>query len=229
MSGAQAGGRGGRALVVFDVDGTLIDSERIILASQEALCAAFGIAHPGRERGLGVVGLSLPLAFEALLGPEAPIEAMTVAYKDIFAAMREDPAYREPLFPGVEDTLAALAGRGDVLLGIATGKSRRGIAHTIERHGWEGLFATVQTADDAPSKPHPGMLERAMGETGIRPGRTMMVGDSSYDVGMARAAGCLAVAVSWGFQPVDRLVEAGAERVIARMDEVPALTKIRAG
>ena len=216
-----------RVLVVFDVDGTLVDSRAIILGSQRALCAAFGVAHPGAAQGLAVVGLSLPQAFEALLGPGAPVEALIAAYRDIFAGMREDPAFREPLFPGVEETLRALGRRDDVVLGLATGKSRRGVDHTLERHGWAGLFATVQTADDAPSKPHPGMLERAMGETGVPAGRALMVGDSSWDMAMARAAGCLAVGVSWGFQPVERLVEAGAERVIARMDEVPALADIR--
>lgn len=221
--------RAERVLVVFDVDGTLVDSQAIILGSQRALCEAFGLPHPGRSRGLAVVGLSLREAFEALLGPEAPVEAMIEAYRDIFGSMREDPAYREPLFPGVEETLRALSLRDDVVLGMATGKSRRGVVHTLERHGWEGLFATVQTADDAPSKPHPGMLQRAMDETGVPPANALMIGDSSYDMAMARAAGCLAVGVSWGFQPVERLVEVGAERVIARMDEVPPLADIRRG
>jgi chaperone required for assembly of F1-ATPase len=96
--------------------------------------------------------------------------------------------FRELLYPGVEETLRTLAGRDGIVLGIATGKSRRGVAHVLARHGWVGLFATVQTADDAPSKPHPGMLERAMRETGAAPDSTLMVGDSSYDMAMARAA-----------------------------------------
>lgn len=208
-------------LIVFDVDGTLVDSAKIIIAAQTAACTALGLTHPGREKGLSVVGLSLPLCFGALLGSDAPAEALAEQYRTCFNALRQDPAYHEPLYPGVLATIERLKARDDVLLGIATGKSRRGVSHLIERHGWDRIFTTIQTADNAPSKPHPAMLEQAMAETGIAPERTFMIGDSCYDMQMARAAGCRAVAVSWGFQPVPALVESGAQHVLETMAELP--------
>lgn len=208
-------------LIVFDVDGTLVDSAKIIIAAQTQACAALGFAHPGREKGLSVVGLSLPVCFGALLGSEAPIEELAEQYRACFHMLRQDPAYHEPLYPGVLDTIERLKARDDVLLGIATGKSRRGVAHLIERHGWGEIFTTIQTADGAPSKPHPAMLEQAMAETGVAPERTFMIGDSCYDMQMARAAGCRAVAVSWGFQPVSALLESGTQHVLDTMAELP--------
>ena len=112
--------------------------------------------------------------------------------------------------------------RSRLKLGSATGKSRKGLDFAVERHGWQGLFDTVQSADDAPSKPHPGMIQRAMAETGAAPERTAMVGDSSFDIEMAVAAGVVPVAVSWGFQPAERLVTLGARHVLREFQELPA-------
>ena len=117
--------------------------------------------------------------------------------------------------------IARLAASDRFLLGIATGKSRKGADFIVERHGWQGLFDTVQSADDAPSKPHPGMIMRAMAETGAAAERTAMVGDSSFDIEMAVAAGVVPVAVSWGFQPVERLVSLGARHVLREFPELP--------
>ena len=134
-----------------------------------------------------------------------------------------DPSLAEPLFPGVVELLAGLSQRPATVLGIATGKSRRGADYAIERHGWAALFATTQTADDAISKPHPEMILRAMAETGASPERTLMVGDSTFDMEMAVAAGVTPVAVSWGFQPVAALQAAGARHVIESCAELTAL------
>lgn len=135
-------------------------------------------------------------------------------YKDVSAALREDPAHAEPLFPGAGECIEILRRREDVLLGIATGNSQRGVARLLNNFGWHGVFASIQTADDAPSKPHPGMILQAMQETGVTPHDTVMVGDSSFDMAMARAAGVLPVGVSWGFQPVAALAEAGAGPIV---------------
>ncbi|PZR91450.1 MAG: HAD family hydrolase [Stutzerimonas stutzeri] len=214
-------------LVIFDLDGTLIDSEAIILGAQYETFARCGLVHPGREAGLGVIGLTLDIALMRLAGLAEPDDVLTQTYRDVFNGMREraetDPSLAEPLFPGVVELLAGLSQRPATVLGIATGKSRRGADYAIERHGWAALFATTQTADDAISKPHPEMILRAMAETGASPERTLMVGDSTFDMEMAVAAGVTPVAVSWGFQPVAALRAAGARHVIESCAELTAL------
>lgn len=214
-------------LVIFDLDGTLINSEAIILEAQFETFARCGLTHPGREAGLGIVGLSLDIALMRLAGLERPDDVLTETYRQVFNGMRHqaesDPKLAEPLFPGVAEMLAALAQRSDTVLGIATGKSRRGADYIIERHGWRDLFATTQTADDAASKPHPEMILRAMRETGARPEATLMIGDSNFDMEMAVAAGVAPVAVSWGFQSVPALKAAGAAHVIEDWAALPGL------
>lgn len=215
------------SLVIFDLDGTLIDSAAIILEAQYETFARCGLTHPGREAGLGIVGLTLDIALMRLAGLDKPDDHLTETYRQVFNAMRvqaeTDPALAEPFFPGVEEMLETLAARPGLRLGIATGKSRRGLDYIIERHGWQRLFTTFQSADDAPSKPHPGMILRAMSETGARPGETAMVGDSSFDIEMAVAAGVAPIAVSWGFQPAASLQALGARAVLADCAELPGL------
>ncbi len=210
-------------LVVFDVDGTLVDSQHLIVAAQREAFAARGLEPPSRERSLSVVGLSLPEAFTALVGAHGPVAGLADAYKEAFRGLRADPACREPFFPGAAELVADLAGQDGVALGIATGKSRRGVSHLIERHGWHRLFATIQTADDAPSKPDPAMLRQAMAETGAAPGDTVMIGDSTFDMLMARAAGATPVGVSWGYHPVAALEEAGAKAFARSYGDLRAL------
>jgi phosphoglycolate phosphatase len=208
-------------LVVFDVDGTLVDSQDLIVAAQRETFLAHGLAPPSRERSLSIVGLSLVPAFR-VLAPDGPAESLAAGYKAAFQKLRQDPAYREPVFPGAAELLAELSARDDAVLGIATGKSRRGVAHLLERQGWQGFFATIQTADDAPSKPHPAMIEQALAETGADPRASLMVGDSTFDMAMARAAGIGAVGVSWGYHRPESLREAGAGTIVASFAELRA-------
>lgn len=214
-------------LVIFDLDGTLIDSAAIILGAQVETFKRRGLVHPGREAGLGIVGLTLDIALMQLAGLERPDDRLTESYKEVFGAMRQqaetDPGLAEPLFPGVAAMLEALAARPDTMLGIATGKSRRGADYIVERYGWRQHMATIQTADDAPSKPHPDMILQAMRETGAQPERTLMVGDSSFDIQMAVAAGVIPVAVSWGFQPVATLQALGARHVLTDCAELTGI------
>lgn len=217
-------------LIIFDLDGTLINSEAIILGAQYETFRRCGVQHPGREAGLGIVGLTLDIALARLAGLDVPDDRLTQTYREVFTAMREqvpaDPSLDEPLFPGVAETLAALRTLPGMKLGIATGKSRKGAEFIVARHGWEDLFDVVQSADDAPSKPHPGMILNAMAAVGASPERTAMVGDSSFDIEMAVAAGAVPVAVAWGFQPAASLVALGARHVLTRMDELPAVLGI---
>jgi phosphoglycolate phosphatase len=210
-------------LVIFDVDGTLVDSQDLIVAAQHEAFAANSLEPPSRRRALSVVGLSLPEAFTALVGAHGPVEALTEAYKAAFGRLRADPANHEPLFPGAADLIADLARDRGVALGIATGKSQRGVGHLVRRHGWDRVFATIQTADDAPSKPDPAMLRQAMAAAGAAPSETVMIGDSTFDMAMARAAGVKAIGVSWGYHPVAALKEAGAEAIVTSYEELRAL------
>lgn len=209
-------------LVIFDVDGTLVDSQDLIVAAQHEAFAANGLEPPSRRRALSVVGLSLPEAFTALVGAHGPVGALTEAYKAAFGRLRADPANHEPLFPGAADLIADLARDGAVRLGIATGKSRRGVGHLVQRHGWDRVFATIQTADDAPSKPDPAMLRQAMAEVGAAAADTLMIGDSTFDMEMARATGVQAIGVSWGYHPVAALKEAGANTIVGSYAELRA-------
>lgn len=217
-------------LVIFDLDGTLVNSEAIILGAQEESFARCGLVHPGREAGLGVVGLTLDIALMRLAGLARPDDRLTEVYKQVFNEMRGaaqggEPAFAEPLYPGVPEMLETLAARPGARLAIATGKSRRGADYLVERHGWDRLFGSVQTADDAPSKPHPGMILRAMEAARARPEETVMIGDSSFDIEMAVAAGVVPVAVSWGFQPVASLTALGARGVVDHAGELPGLVE----
>ncbi|WP_374299965.1 HAD-IA family hydrolase [Paracoccus sp. (in: a-proteobacteria)] len=202
-------------LVVFDVDGTLIDSQHHIVGAMTTAFHKAGLDPLPREAVLRIVGLSLPVAVaELTAGHGAAVQARIVdGYRDAFMQARLVQA--APLYPGALDCLDGLAGRDDVLLALATGKSRRGVAAMIAAHGLEGRFASVQTADDHPSKPHPAMLLAAAADTGIDPADAVMVGDTSFDMDMAKAAGMAAFGVRWGYHAPDALTASGAALVAA--------------
>jgi len=203
-------------LVVFDVDGTLVDSQAHIVAAMEFAFGAIGLPCPPRAEVLGIVGLSLPQAMTRL-APQADNTALVEAYKSSFGTFRGQEM--SPLYPGALAVLDALSRREDLVLGVATGKSRRGLDHVMAAHGLEGYFVTTQVADDHPSKPHPSMVLAAMGEAGVDAQNTVMIGDTSYDMDMGRAAGVRCIGVSWGYHPVDALKEADA--VINRFSALP--------
>ncbi len=199
-------------LVVFDVDGTLVDSQAHITAAMTQAFEMVGIKPPKRERILGIVGLSLPEAMAQLapMARDGQLPALVEAYKTTFRQMREagQAEATSPLYPNVRAVLDDLNAEPETLLGLATGKSRRGLNGLIEAHDLHGLFVTQQCADDHPSKPHPAMLQAALAEAGTQAKRAVMVGDTSYDMEMARAAGMVAIGVSWGYHTRDRLSDA---------------------
>ena len=212
-------------LVIFDVDGTLIDSQAHIVAAMETGFAANGLPAPDRAAILAIVGLSLPIAM-ARLAPDHPDAqaALVEAYKDAFANLRRSPdgAALSPLFPGAADALATLAAEDHTLLAIATGKSRRGMDHILDLHDLRGLFQSVQVADDHPSKPHPSMIEACLRDTGVAPTRAVILGDTTYDIDMGRAAGIHALGVTWGYHPPQSLMQAGAFDLLHSFDALPA-------
>jgi phosphoglycolate phosphatase len=202
-------------LIIFDCDGTLVDSQHAICAAMEYAFSSLELPVPARTDILSVVGLSLPQTFQVLAGAhsEKLQLALAEAYRTDFPGKRTIPEMHDPLYPGVGDVVSALAARDDVMLGIATGKSRRGVARLLERERWYGRFATIQTADDNPSKPHPEMIRRAMTETGAEPTATVMIGDTTYDIEMGLAAGVHVVGVAWGYHAPGMLVGAGAHTI----------------
>jgi phosphoglycolate phosphatase len=209
-------------LIVFDCDGTLVDSQHMIVEAMTAAFTASRLPVPDRALILRQIGLSVAEAMEAMTGltDGKAISALCRDYRTAFGALRDRPDAQEPLFPGAHRTLQELGARDDVLLGLATGKSRRGVDRLLEREGLCGVFATIQTADDAPSKPHPAMLHQAMDEAGAQPEETVMIGDTSFDMLMARAAGASALGVGWGYHDAAELVEAGASTVLADFAEL---------
>ena len=182
----------------------------------DAAFAAHGLPRPDHHQVRRSVGLSLPQAVRALL-PDADDDlrqGIDLAYRDAFRAAREAGELVEPLYAGVREVLDALLDDG-WLLGVATGKSDRGLEHCLASHGLSRHFATLQTADRHPSKPHPAMLEAALFEAGAMPQRAVMIGDTAYDMVMAVNAGVRALGVDWGYHTPAELVDAGAE-IVAR-------------
>lgn len=208
-------------LAVFDCDGTLSDGQAAVCTAMEAAFAEAGLPAPDPRQVRRIVGLSLPQAV-ARLAPDAAAGAQAHAvdaYKQAFRRARMEGSLDEPLFGGIAELLARLHGSG-WLLGVATGKSERGLASCLKAHGVFDVFVTLQTADRHPSKPDPAMIEAAMAEAGAAPDDTVMIGDTVYDIDMARAAGCRAIGVAWGYHAPEELLAAGAEAVAATPAEL---------
>ncbi len=212
-----------KRLAIFDVDGTLIDSQHNIVAAMTVAFRANDLDDPRPEAVRRIIGLSLVDAVARLLPDDEGGRHLAVAhaYKDAFLQLRARREHSEPLFPGARAALAALQDDG-WLLGVATGKSRRGVEAMIARHGFGELFVTQQTADDAPSKPHPAMLLQALEETGVAASNAVMIGDTTFDMAMGRSARVHAAGVVWGYHPPEDLVSAGAEILVDNYDELPA-------
>ncbi len=203
-------------LAVFDCDGTLVDSQANIIDCMEETFAKHRLDVPDRHAGRRVVGLSLAEAMAVLL-PDADADfhdRLAQDYKRAFQGRRNTGGLSaEPLYPGVRDGLLHLE-RNGWLLGVATGKSDRGLALTLLHHEIHGRFVTLQTADRHPSKPHPSMLQTAMAEAGARPEDTAMIGDTVFDMEMAVAAHTRGIGVSWGYHEPHELGTAGAKHVV---------------
>ncbi len=203
-------------LVVFDCDGTLVDSQHHIVEAMTSAFAVNGLPIPHRAQLVRHIGLSVTETMTALAGSRDKelVDRLAKSYRAAVSQMRQKLAWPDPMFPGAREAILDLHEHGGTSLGLATGKSRRGIYLFLEREGLRHAFATVQTADDAPSKPHPAMLIQAMSAVGAAPHETVMVGDTSFDMAMARAAGVRGIGVGWGYHGTDELRKAGAADVV---------------
>jgi phosphoglycolate phosphatase len=211
-------------LVVFDCDGTLVDSQKLIVECLQGAFDAEGLVPPAPEAIRRIVGLSLVEAVHRLMQGVDLVRAAGIAerYKDVFMRRRLAGAFEEPLFPGTRELLLELQGLG-LPMGIATGKNLRGLRHVLATHALEPFFVTLQTADFHPSKPHPSMLQAAMQDVGAGPKETVLVGDTTFDIEMALAVGAMPIGVAWGNHQADELRAAGAAHVLGRFEELTGL------
>ncbi len=210
-------------LAVFDCDGTLVDGQAGICEAMEAACAEADIPVPARNDIRRIVGLSLPQALSHL-APKASKDQRAhavEAYKQAYRASRTEGRLVEPLYDGMAELLLELHGAG-WLLGVATGKSDRGLELCLQQHELAHLFVTLQTADRHPSKPDPAMLIAAMADAEIAPEHTVMIGDTSFDMVMAQNAAVRALGVSWGYHAPDELHAEGAEMVAETIADLRA-------
>ena len=203
-------------LALFDCDGTLVDSGRLIHEVMARTFEHHGYERPHYDATKSIIGLTLDTAIARIMGVEVDdhIRAMMQHYKDIYGPVRQEPGFQEPLYHGVAEMIAALAARDDVLIGAVTGKSRKGLDLIRASHGFESVFFVSRTADDCPSKPHPAMVLECCADAGIDPADTIVIGDSVYDMMMAKSAGARALGVSWGYGEADALAAAGADAVV---------------
>ncbi len=211
-------------LALFDCDGTLVDSLLNICLCMEDAFARSGLTPPPRTATRRIVGLSLIEAMQALMPQSVPElhSALAADYKSAFHRLRGKGLVEEPLFEGMAEAIERLASDG-WMLGVATGKSDRGLDLLLRHHGLHARFTTLQTADRHPSKPHPSMARLAMNEAGASPATTIMIGDTSFDMAMGVAAGARSLGVGWGYHPADELRAAGAYHVASNAQDMIAV------
>ncbi len=213
-------------LAIFDCDGTLVDSQHNICLAMEDSFQRGGLAPPDRVAIRRIVGLSLNEAVCALAPDAAPALQRQLGqdYKTAFQRLRGFGMIDEPLFDGIAELIEALVADG-WLLGVATGKSDRGLAFCLDHHGIAHHFVTLQTADRHPSKPHPSMIHQAMADAGAMPQDTLMIGDTAFDIGMARAANVTAIGVAWGYHAPQELIAEGAHHVAERPGDIVTIAR----
>lgn len=207
-------------LVVFDWDGTLMDSAARIVEAVQAAIDAAGLPPRPAAAIRGMIGLGMGEAIAALYSDEPPAShgRLAVAYRDAFVrAVADRPA---ALFPGVESVLATLEDERR-MLAVATGKSRAGLQRDLQRAAIGHRFAATRTVDESPSKPDPHMLREIMSLCGVGPDATLVVGDTLFDLEMAAHAGVPALGVAWGAHAAERLRRAEPLAVLERIEQLP--------
>jgi phosphoglycolate phosphatase len=214
-------------LAIFDCDGTLVDSGATIVRTVAETFTEHGYVVPAAEHCRRVIGLGLVEAMQALLPAATPDEhaGLTETYKAKFFRARFEGRVDEPLFDGIAALLDALEADG-WLLGVATGKSLRGLSHCLDGHGIGARFISLQTGDRHPSKPHPSMVLQAIADAGAAPETTVVIGDTTYDMAMARSAGAIGIGAGWGYHDAHELLAGGATAVADRPGDVLQLISL---
>ena len=211
-------------LAVFDCDGTLVDGQADVIWSMRRAFERAALPAPDDAQVRRLVGLSLGVAIRDLApeADESTQHALVEYYKSSFRARREEGLLDEPLYDGIAELLHSLHADG-WSLAVATGKSDRGLEACLASHGLTDLFVSLQTADRHPSKPHPAMLEAALFEGAVQPAQAVMIGDTSFDIDMARAARVRSIGVAWGYHTPHELSAAGADAIAADVAQLGKL------
>ena len=212
-------------LVLFDCDGTLVDSAALIHETMRRTFVAFGKPEPEIAVTRSIIGLTLDIAIARILGrdhADAECVAMMVHYKSLFASVRAE-GFQEPIFDGVSELMTQLRADDETIVGAVTGKSRRGLDLISATHGFDDIFFVIRTGDDCPSKPHPAMVTECCEHAGIDCSDTVVIGDARYDMEMAKAAGAKAIGVSWGYGSVEELRQTGADAIAFAVSDIPQL------
>jgi phosphoglycolate phosphatase len=214
-----------KKLFLFDCDGTILDSVDIIHDSMVHTFAEAGYGVPSQSQTRSIIGLTLDLAIARLLDRkvDTEIETMTARYKQHFHKLYNKPDFSQSLFDGMEKLITDFASQKSVILGVVTGKSKRGMDMFFDKHGFRDDFKVVRTADDCASKPHPDMVLECCDEMQIAPAHTVVIGDSVFDMEMAKAAGAQAIGVAWGYNDVPLLRAAGADFIASDANELKLL------
>jgi phosphoglycolate phosphatase len=206
-------------LLLFDCDGTLMNSHHHIIRVMQLAFSEIGLQPASREQISEVIGMSLSAAVRYLLSDTDM--ALAVALADAYRRLYRELPGDYDLYPGVHETLQVLCGRG-YWLGIVTGKSHAGLTGTLDRFGLAHYFMVLRTADHCPSKPHPAMVNECMAEMGVGGAQTAVIGDSTLDMQMACASGAMAVGVCFGVSDAATLRQAGAQHVVRHFPELLA-------
>ncbi len=176
-----------------------------------------------------VIGLNLEEAIRRLAGDSHQADTLnelSQQYRNAFFQSRQHEDHEEPLFHGTEEFLKDLEQAG-IMMAVATRKSMRGLKAVVDRHGLGSYFVSLQTPDHNPGKPHPQMLEKAMSDAGASPENTFMLGDTSYDMQLAKNAGCQAVGVSWGYHDKEELAAHGADHYVEDYEQFRRILNLR--
>lgn len=213
-------------LIIFDCDGTMVDGQHMIISSMKEASKKCNVPYPGDESVRRIVGLSLLEAISRVYPTLSNNDHDLIRNEFVnhFQYLRSLDQQHEPLYEGVKETINLLNDMG-ILLGVATGKSSRGLANTLKNHGLEKHFVTLNTADDGPGKPHPSMINVALSDTGVLKQNAYMIGDTTYDMQMAALAGVHSIGVTWGYHSRQELVTSGANHIIDHISEVIDLVK----
>jgi len=209
-------------LVVFDMDGTLIDSVALIVETVTAAFASVGEPTPTEAAIRAISGITAREAMGILLpgADAARVERVTESYRQEY--LRHAGGAREPLFEGALKALESLRHRPDTTLAVATGKGEASAVALLDAHGILGWFNSVETPTRNRGKPDPEMVHAAMAKAGATAAQTVMIGDTVHDMRMAKAAAVKAIGVAWGYHASVELEAAGADIIVERFDRLEA-------